>query len=173
MLVELTMEGNEEYFVIVHQHGGNDVTCNPRIRPEQNMAWCNSKLGIDFTPWQCNANSSAPTVVERAEGKRWFTNGRKAIRSAVMYLLLGLCLVSNSMAAKIVMLPMFGGSHYLVIAKLGTELVNRGHKVRYTVLCLLSCHCCNPLLRLLLALLTDFTIYHSAFPYYSLLWHNF
>ena len=38
MLVELTMEGNEEYFVIVHQHGGNDVTCNPRIRPEQNMA---------------------------------------------------------------------------------------------------------------------------------------
>ena len=59
--------------------------------------------------------------------------GRKAIRSAVMYLLLGLCLVSNSMAAKIVMLPMFTGSHYLVIAKLGTELVNRGHKVRYSI----------------------------------------
>ena len=26
MLVELTIEANEESFVIVHQHGGNDVT---------------------------------------------------------------------------------------------------------------------------------------------------
>ena len=31
ILVELTIEANEEYFVIVLQHGGNDVTCNPRI----------------------------------------------------------------------------------------------------------------------------------------------
>ena len=27
MLVELTIEANEESFVIVHQHGSNDVTC--------------------------------------------------------------------------------------------------------------------------------------------------
>ena len=27
MLVELTIEANEESFVIVLQHGGNDVTC--------------------------------------------------------------------------------------------------------------------------------------------------
>ena len=32
MLVELTIEANEESFVIVHQHGGNDVTCKSRIR---------------------------------------------------------------------------------------------------------------------------------------------
>ena len=31
MLVELTREANEESFVIVHQYGGNDVNCNPRI----------------------------------------------------------------------------------------------------------------------------------------------
>ena len=31
MLVELTIEVYEESFVIVHQHGGNDVNCNPRI----------------------------------------------------------------------------------------------------------------------------------------------
>ena len=31
MLVELTREANEEPFVIVHQHGGNDVTCKSRI----------------------------------------------------------------------------------------------------------------------------------------------
>ena len=31
MLVELTIEANEESFVIVLQHGGNDVNCNPRI----------------------------------------------------------------------------------------------------------------------------------------------
>ena len=31
MLVELTREANEESFVIVHQHGGNDVTCKSRI----------------------------------------------------------------------------------------------------------------------------------------------
>ena len=37
MLDELTIEANEESFVIIHQHGSNDVTC---------------KLSID----QCNAN---------------------------------------------------------------------------------------------------------------------
>ena len=31
MLEELTIEANEESFVIVLQHGGNDVNCNPRI----------------------------------------------------------------------------------------------------------------------------------------------
>ena len=31
MLVEVTIEANEESFVIVHQHGGNDVTCKPSI----------------------------------------------------------------------------------------------------------------------------------------------
>ena len=31
MLEELTIEANEESFVIILQHGGNDVSCNPRI----------------------------------------------------------------------------------------------------------------------------------------------
>ena len=31
MLVELTREANEESFVIVHQHDGNDVTCKSRM----------------------------------------------------------------------------------------------------------------------------------------------
>ena len=31
MLVELTIEANEESFVIVLQHGGNDVTCKRSI----------------------------------------------------------------------------------------------------------------------------------------------
>ena len=31
LLVELTIEANEEFFVIVHQHGGNDVNCKSRI----------------------------------------------------------------------------------------------------------------------------------------------
>ena len=31
MLDELTIEANEEYFVIVLQHGGNDVTCKRYI----------------------------------------------------------------------------------------------------------------------------------------------
>ena len=31
MLDELTIEADEESFVIVLQHGGNDVNCNPRI----------------------------------------------------------------------------------------------------------------------------------------------
>ena len=35
MLVELTIEANEESFVIVHQHGGNDVTCKSRIQKYQ------------------------------------------------------------------------------------------------------------------------------------------
>ena len=34
MLDELTIEANEESFVIVHQHGGNDVTCKSRISKE-------------------------------------------------------------------------------------------------------------------------------------------
>ena len=35
MLVELTIEANEESFVIVHQHGGNDVNCKSRIRDQE------------------------------------------------------------------------------------------------------------------------------------------
>ena len=31
MLVELTIEANEESFVIIHQHGINDVNCKSRI----------------------------------------------------------------------------------------------------------------------------------------------
>ena len=31
MFGELTVEANEQSFVIIHQHGGNDVNCNPRI----------------------------------------------------------------------------------------------------------------------------------------------
>ena len=31
MLVELTIEANEESFVIILQHGGNDVTCKQFI----------------------------------------------------------------------------------------------------------------------------------------------
>ena len=31
MFVELTIETNEESFVIVHQHGGNDINCKSRI----------------------------------------------------------------------------------------------------------------------------------------------
>ena len=38
MLVELTREANEEPFVIVHQHGGNDVTCKSRIRVIYNVS---------------------------------------------------------------------------------------------------------------------------------------
>ena len=35
MLVELTREANEEPFVIVHKHGGNDVTCKSRIESQE------------------------------------------------------------------------------------------------------------------------------------------
>ena len=34
MLDELTIEADEESFVIVHQHGGNDVTCKRSIRKD-------------------------------------------------------------------------------------------------------------------------------------------
>ena len=37
---------------------------------------------------------------------------------------------SGCFAAKFVMTPMFGRSHYLVLARLGKELVARGHEVR-------------------------------------------
>ena len=38
MLVELTIEVNEESFVIVHQHDGNDVTCKRSIH-RFNIMW--------------------------------------------------------------------------------------------------------------------------------------
>ena len=37
MLVELTIEANEESFVIVLQHGGNDVTCKQSIDDLQSI----------------------------------------------------------------------------------------------------------------------------------------
>ena len=37
MLVELTIEANEESFVIVHQHGGNDVNCKSRIQTDSQV----------------------------------------------------------------------------------------------------------------------------------------
>jgi len=37
--------------------------------------------------------------------------------------------VNGCFAAKIVMMPMFGPSHFLVLAKLGEELGRRGHEV--------------------------------------------
>ena len=41
MLDELTIEANEESFVIVHQHGGNDVTaCKSRIEIRQHICCC-------------------------------------------------------------------------------------------------------------------------------------
>ena len=67
--------------------------------------------------------------VGEAKGNADLLVDRKSM--PVLYLLFGLCLVSTCLAAKIVMLPMFGRSHYMVMAKLGTELVNRGHKVQY------------------------------------------
>ena len=90
--------------------------------------------------------------------------GRKAM--SLLYLLFGLCLVSNCMAANIVTLPMFGGSHYMVIAKLGTELVNRGHKVRYSIVSIIWTHCCNP--SLYLSCFTDLPNTSSLFPAHSL-----
>ena len=44
MLVELTREANEESFVIVHQHGGNDVTCKSRIQAKVKNGWTNQAL---------------------------------------------------------------------------------------------------------------------------------
>ena len=38
---------------------------------------------------------------------------------------------SSCFAAKFVMAPLFGRSHYLVLARLGKELAARGHEVEY------------------------------------------
>ena len=38
-------------------------------------------------------------------------------------------LVSGCFAAKFVMFPMFGRSHYMILNKLGQELSERGHEV--------------------------------------------
>ena len=40
-----------------------------------------------------------------------------------------LSLVSGCFAAKFVMFPMFGRSHYMILNKLGQELSDRGHEV--------------------------------------------
>ena len=40
-----------------------------------------------------------------------------------------LSLVSGCFAAKFVMFPMFGRSHYMILNKLGQELSERGHEV--------------------------------------------
>ena len=52
MLVELTIEANEESFVIVHQHGGNDVTCKSRID------------GLQSIPRESNDKDVAAMLVE-------------------------------------------------------------------------------------------------------------
>ena len=52
MLDELTIEANEESFVIVHQHGGNDVTCKSRID------------GLQSIPRESNDKDVAAMLVE-------------------------------------------------------------------------------------------------------------
>ena len=49
---------------------------------------------------------------------------------ALLYTLLSLSFLSSCLAAKFVMFPMLGRSHYLVHSKLAKELESRGHKVR-------------------------------------------
>jgi len=40
-----------------------------------------------------------------------------------------LALLSSCLAAKFAMIPMFGRSHFMLVAKLGQELAERGHEV--------------------------------------------
>ena len=47
-----------------------------------------------------------------------------ALRAALLFALLSRCF-----AAKLVMFPMFGQSHYMILNKLGQELSERGHEV--------------------------------------------
>ena len=47
-----------------------------------------------------------------------------AMRAALLFALLSGCF-----AAKLVMFPMFGQSHYMILNKLGQELSERGHEV--------------------------------------------
>ena len=47
-----------------------------------------------------------------------------ALRAALLFALLSGCF-----AAKLVMFPMFGRSHYMILNKLGQELSERGHEV--------------------------------------------
>lgn len=42
--------------------------------------------------------------------------------------------INGCFAAKIVMMPMFGRSHFMVLAKLAEELTTRGHEVRSMIL---------------------------------------
>ena len=51
------------------------------------------------------------------------------LRSLVCSLVLLSSVQSSCLAAKFVMFPMFGRSHYLVLARLGKELASRGHEV--------------------------------------------
>ena len=56
-----------------------------------------------------------------------------AIRVALLFALLSGCF-----AAKLVMFPMFGRSHYMILNKLGQELSERGHevcKLEYKMIC--------------------------------------
>ena len=47
-----------------------------------------------------------------------------ALRAALLFAFLSRCF-----AAKFVMFPMFGRSHYMILDKLGQELSERGHEV--------------------------------------------
>ena len=53
-------------------------------------------------------------------------------RSLVCSLVILLKIQSCCFAAKFVMVPMFGRSHYLVLARLGRELAARRHEVGLT-----------------------------------------
>lgn len=56
-----------------------------------------------------------------------------ALRTVVLLVFLSSCL-----ASKFAMIPMFGRSHFMLVAKLGQELAERGHEVcnlRWILLC--------------------------------------
>jgi len=59
------------------------------------------------------------------------------LRCLTCSLVLLFTIQSTCFAAKFVMVPLFGRSHYRVLAKLGKELVNRGHEVHESYVVLL------------------------------------
>ena len=59
------------------------------------------------------------------------TNMARTCRSFA-FLLFYCC---NSMAENILLIPLFGSSHYLLFRYIGEELGNRGHKVRVFICC--------------------------------------
>ena len=63
-------------------------------------------------------------------GSRNGAEGQRAMATLVLCVVLSLCFVATCSAAKLAMIPMFSGSHYHVMGKLGDELRGRGHEVR-------------------------------------------